>query len=115
MVQIRLNCFETNSSSTHSLIICDDKTWKKFMTGKLYYNVLSHEARPEHEDSSDWSKRYPFGHSLPKFLTEKEYKLALPKLQVECGCFLEELVFKFSNIIDLQEVSTGHYIEYFLG
>lgn len=121
MFQIRLNCFETNSSSTHSLIICDDKTWKKFVKRKLYYNVLSHEAISEHEDRSDWSERHPFGYSLPKFLTKKEYKAALPKLRAECGIYLDELVFKFSPAMldpimpkaDARLV--GHYIEYFLG
>ena len=116
MFQIRLNCFETNSSSTHSLIVCDDETWKKFVEGKLYYNVLSHEARSEHEDCSDWSKRHPFGYSLPKFLTEKEYKAALPKLRIECEDYLDELVFKFSpNRLGVEDRPDGHRIEYFLG
>lgn len=115
MIQIRSNCFETNSSSTHSLIICDNKTWEKFIKRKLYYNVLSHEARPEHEDASDWSKHCPFGYSLPKFLTDEDFKKALPKLQKECAGYLEELVFKFNNIIDSQDTDSGHYVEYFLG
>lgn len=41
MVQIRKNVFETNSSSTHSVVMCDEKTWEDFAAGKLYYNTMS--------------------------------------------------------------------------
>lgn len=59
MVNIRLNMFETNSSSTHSLVVCDDDTWTKFLNGDLYINIASHELE-------NWT-RHPYTASLPVF------------------------------------------------
>ena len=41
MIKIRTGTFETNSSSSHSLVVCDEDTWYQFATGKLFFNVLS--------------------------------------------------------------------------
>lgn len=38
MYSIRRNVFETNSSSTHSLIICSDKMYNDWLDGKVVYN-----------------------------------------------------------------------------
>lgn len=38
MYSIRRNVFETNSSSTHSLIICSDKTYNDWLDGKVVYD-----------------------------------------------------------------------------
>lgn len=38
MKQIRLNVFETNSSSTHSLIMAEDTIFKKWVDGEFFYN-----------------------------------------------------------------------------
>jgi len=43
MIKIRKGTFETNSSSSHSLVICNEQTWLDFHAGKLFYNVL-HES-----------------------------------------------------------------------
>ena len=78
MIQIRKNIFETNSSSSHSLVFCDNDTWNKFVQGKLYYNVLS-RYHPE------YLKKYPLEkykwlpedtglNELPIFCTFKEIK-----------------------------------------
>ena len=37
MIQIRQNIFETNSSSTHTMTITDDKTYEKWIKGELLY------------------------------------------------------------------------------
>ena len=37
MLQIREGCFETNSSSTHSLIMCSESQYKDWVDGKIYY------------------------------------------------------------------------------
>lgn len=45
MLQIRRNCFETNSSSTHSLVMCEDDDFKAlknneaFLVGSFYYGM----------------------------------------------------------------------------
>ena len=36
MIQIRQNLFETNSSSTHSLIICRENEFDKWKNGEVY-------------------------------------------------------------------------------
>lgn len=43
MKQIRRNVFETNSSSTHSLIICSDKVYNDWMDGKVVYDSYDEE------------------------------------------------------------------------
>ena len=37
MIQIRNNVFETNSSSTHSLVMCTKSEYVEFAKGNLYY------------------------------------------------------------------------------
>ena len=37
MKQIRLNVFETNSSSTHSLVMAEDSLFQKWIRGELFY------------------------------------------------------------------------------
>ena len=56
MLKIRKNVFETNSSSSHSLVVCDIKTWNEFKEGRLFYNVL------------------PDDNGLPQFCTLKDIK-----------------------------------------
>ena len=41
MIQIRSNCFETNSSSTHSITICSKKQFDDWKAGKCLFNVDS--------------------------------------------------------------------------
>lgn len=41
MKTIRLNVFETNSSSCHSLILCSDSEYKLLKAGKLYIDKWS--------------------------------------------------------------------------
>lgn len=36
MLQIRRNCFETNSSSTHSLVMCDDNIYKALENNEAF-------------------------------------------------------------------------------
>lgn len=39
MRQIRMNVFETNSSSTHSIAICTEEDFKKWQNGELLFNI----------------------------------------------------------------------------
>lgn len=43
MISVRRNVFETNSSSTHSLVICSDKTYNDWMDGKVVYDSYDEE------------------------------------------------------------------------
>lgn len=38
MIQVRLNVFETNSSSTHNCTIMSDKDYQAFVKGEIYIN-----------------------------------------------------------------------------
>ena len=43
MKQIRRGCFETNSSSTHSLTICTEEEFEKWKSGELMFDSYNHE------------------------------------------------------------------------
>lgn len=52
MIQIRPHTFETNSSSTHSLIICSDDEYKAWENGGVYLcvdNWFSHDIREKYQ------------------------------------------------------------------
>ena len=62
MINIRKGVFETNSSSSHSLVVCNEETWLDFTRGKLFYNTL-HESN-----------------GLPEFCTLKDIKLHIRRI-----------------------------------
>ena len=41
MIQIRKNVFETNSSSTHSLVICSKEEWEALKNNELFIDVFA--------------------------------------------------------------------------
>lgn len=41
MIQIRINCFETNSSSTHCLVITTKEEWNLFKENKLAIDLYN--------------------------------------------------------------------------
>jgi len=43
MIQVRQNTFETNSSSTHSIVICSKETFDKWKAGLLAFDVDTEE------------------------------------------------------------------------
>lgn len=43
MVQVRYNIFETNSSSSHSLVIMTNEEWNKVKKGELFIDVFAAE------------------------------------------------------------------------
>ena len=47
MIQVRYGVFETNSSSTHSLIIANDKEYKQLLNGDLLLDYNHFIARAE--------------------------------------------------------------------
>lgn len=60
MIQVRHNIFETNSSSTHSLVIISKEDWKKFKNNKLILNLYTGEisevkdTEPKRRDDGKW-------------------------------------------------------------
>lgn len=75
MIQIRKNTFETNSSSTHSLIMCDDSEYKALVNEKAFvsgsYGYLDDIIPKDKllkwlsnsEDAENWHK-YCLEHNL---------------------------------------------------
>lgn len=39
MIKIRQNVFETNSSSTHTITMCSEDTYNKWMTNMMYFDL----------------------------------------------------------------------------
>ena len=64
MQTIRKGVFETNSSSTHSMVMCQDNDYKDWKEGKLYYS----EWFPYSEKVKDLKKKDS------SFYTEEEAK-----------------------------------------
>ena len=62
MLQIRQNCFETNSSSTHSLVMCDNDEWKAlenneaFLVGSFAYDMEIVKKENLLESLDRWNK-----------------------------------------------------------
>lgn len=38
MIQVRTHVFETNSSMTHTIVMCKDEEYEKFNNGEYYFN-----------------------------------------------------------------------------
>lgn len=49
MKQIRINTFETNSSSTHSIVIATAEDYNKWKSGGIYINVWNNELKTKEE------------------------------------------------------------------
>lgn len=69
MIQTRFGVFETNSSSTHSLILCDDETYKKFLNEEIFIDWKEEEfvtlddlrdaAKKAIDPDDRWHTKYP--------------------------------------------------------
>ena len=89
MIQIRLNTFETNSSSTHSLIIdTEDRIRSFYNSNKGYFvreysdatNDFSGHQVVSEEEIKEWYLKHPDAHEAEAVLnaeTEKEFKRAI--------------------------------------
>lgn len=56
---IRLNTFETNSSSTHSLIMCTKETYEKWKSGELLFDKYAEKfVEPSNYSKEELKKGY---------------------------------------------------------
>lgn len=46
MIQVRNNIFETNSSSTHCIVITTNEEWENFKNGELVLDMYNGELTP---------------------------------------------------------------------
>lgn len=56
MIQIRHGVFETNSSSTHSMVVCSDEDLQKWMNGELLYDY--EELVPREDLPQEYLENY---------------------------------------------------------
>lgn len=59
LFKIRLNTFETNSSSVHTLVIADDDTYEKWNKGELYYD-LENDNFVTFEQAKELDPTFPY-------------------------------------------------------
>ena len=86
MIQIRYGCFETNSSSTHSLIIANDEEYKKLKSGELFIRYEGFVSREEVIQSIlDMAEEYS---NDMKELLKEEFGIDVTEITKE---FLEQL------------------------
>ena len=91
MYNIRVNTFETNSSSVHTMCICTNDEYEKWINGELYFDVDNNElvtyeeakkadeffpySDSTLENAVDWFRDLKTGYCYEKnFLTFKEYE-----------------------------------------
>ena len=56
MKTIRQGCFETNSSSTHSITLCMESEFEKWKNGELYWNRWDEKLVPKEEIEKEFAK-----------------------------------------------------------
>lgn len=76
MIKYRLGMFETNSSSTHSMIIGMEDDFKKWENGELLYNRHNHSFCTKEEainilKEDLWYKHIDFDNIEPEELEER--------------------------------------------
>ena len=74
---MRTSVFETNSSSTHSLSMCEDKVWVDWAQGKILYDkydgrLVSIEVAIE-ESSKYSSDEHVAGIDIDRFITKEQF------------------------------------------
>ena len=82
MKTIRANTFETNSSSTHSMIILTEEEYNKLESGELYLDdnevITKEEAKNiflkhMNEDKYEYDDNLSFEENIKNYLDEFEY------------------------------------------
>lgn len=80
MIQVRTGVFETNSSSTHSLILCMDDTYRRFKNGELFIDWENEEFIDEKELRERAKKAVCPGDPYhEKYPSEKEIDEMMPE------------------------------------
>lgn len=110
MIKIRQNIFETNSSSTHSLVLCDNKTWEDFVDNKVFYNVLSRYHKEYLEkyplDKYKWVPEDSCLNDLPIFCTFGQIKNYISKYHDMLSDVLFEKKLNKENINRIHSISS---------
>lgn len=110
MIQVRNSCFETNSSSTHSLIICTKEEYEGWKEGKLLYDLYEDRFIDNYllSEEKKLSKLREYYDSIKKDFYKdfndlsKEEIRKLSMQAVESGDM-------FSDVDSLEDSDTGCY------
>lgn len=73
MFKIRRGTFETNSSSTHTLIMCSDEEYQKLENGEFLIAQWNEEVVSKEEIMNDLKKRYEDVENINNFLRDEGY------------------------------------------
>lgn len=99
--QFRRGVFETNSSSTHSLTMCDEETFEKWKSGDLMFDKYAEEfidSVPELSDEQKNAAKEYYEYSMEKYwkqwgdLTDSEKEEWYGKYATEEGIVSEDAV-----------------------
>ena len=100
MLNIRYKIFETNSSSTHSIIMCTDEDYKKLRAGELMIAGWENPIGKYHEFVSRaklyewfWNEYYPQN----KEYLESNYGVIDPSNDLEAILDEEDIAYTFEN------------------
>lgn len=75
MKTIRLGTFETNSSSTHSMVICTEEEYEKWANGELYASRWYGGFKTKEEVMEDFKKDHSeYFDSEGNFISTDEYE-----------------------------------------
>lgn len=99
MIQVRKNVFETNSSSTHSLVMCTSSEYEKWAKGEIYY--------------CDWLP-YKADESLKKkdnFYTEEEAKAICESAGISWDAEDDDCCERKEYFYTLDEFCDSDYLE----
>lgn len=96
---VRKGVFETNSSSTHSMIMCTGEEYQKFEDGEMLVNMMDEELF-SYDDITDFIMSYDY------------YKDQFTKSGIDIKDKKAVLKWAAKNIDDLQDVDTFYDNEY---
>ena len=96
---VRKGVFETNSSSTHSMIMCTGEEYQKFEDGEMLVNMMDEELF-SYDDITDFIMSYDY------------YKDQFAKSGIDIKDKKAVLKWAAKNIDDLQDVDTFYDDEY---
>ena len=96
---VRKGVFETNSSSTHSMIMCTGEEYQKFEDGEMLVNMTDEELF-SYDDITDFIMSYDY------------YKDQFTKSGIDIKDKKAVLKWAAKNIDDLQDVDTFYDNEY---
>lgn len=99
MIQVRENVFETNSSSTHSLVMCTDSEYAKWAKGEVYYcEYFPYKADKSLEKESN-------------FYTEEEAKTVCKSAGIDWDEDEDGYSERIEHFVTLDEFCDTDYLE----